>query len=231
MFRSLRLKTSEPAVDPDPWSRSRYTTSLRNLRRIQLCRSFRPEQEKEEEARRSRWKFDVISVRAVYLRHGKGGSPNGTVAKLEASLRGAWPKLRYVRPALPHGDPAVPAQVSVEFLGNLQLDVGSLVLGVSLGGLVAAKLQEDSRPDLHVICISSPTWADGVRLQKLVANRISIYSPADEVIANGTEAWPRFAHAIKLQQLTHDTDQHLSVLVELIDSYLRGEPILRLSSS
>ena len=99
----------------------------------------------------------MISVPAVYLLHGKGGSPSGTVAKLQERLQQDWPELKFVRPALPHGDPAVPAEVSVEFLRKLPLETGSLMIGVSLGGLVAAKLQEDSRPDLHVICISSPT--------------------------------------------------------------------------
>ena len=46
------------------------------------------------------------------------------------------------------GDPTLPAEVSVEFLRNLPLETGSLVVGISLGGLVAAKLQEGSRPDL-----------------------------------------------------------------------------------
>lgn len=119
----------------------------------------------------------MIGVPAVYLLHGKGGSPNGTVAKLQECLQQDWPELRYIRPALPHGDPAVPAEVSVEFLRNLLLETGSLVIGVSLGELVAAKLQEDSRPDLHVICISSPTWADGVKLERRTVNRVALYHP------------------------------------------------------
>jgi esterase/lipase len=34
------------------------------------------------------------------------------------------------------------------------------VIGISLGGLLAAKLQEGGRRDLPVICISSPTNRD-----------------------------------------------------------------------
>src|ERR1700758_404650 len=119
----------------------------------------------------------VISVPAVYLLHGKGGSPDGTVAKLQKSLQQDWPELKYIRPALPHSDPDVPAEVSVEFLRNLPLETESLVIGVSLGGLVAAKLQEESRPDLNVICISSPTWADGVKLLRRAEHRVAFYSP------------------------------------------------------
>src|SRR5438270_433980 len=117
----------------------------------------------------------VINVPAVYLLHGKGGSPNGTVAKLQESLQRDWPELKCFRPALPHGAPTVPTEVSVEFLRNFPLETGSLVIGVSLGGLVAAKLQEESRSDLHVICVSAPTWADGVRLLRRAEHRVTFY--------------------------------------------------------
>lgn len=169
----------------------------------------------------------VISVPAVYLLHGKGGSPNGTVAKLQERLQLDWPELEYIRPALLHRDPAVPAEVSVEFLRNLPLETGSLVIGISLGGLVAAKLQEESRPDLNVICISSPTWADGVRLMVRAANRVALFSRADEVIANRIEEWPQLAEAYELRWLDHDTDKHLGPLTRLIGSYLCGDLSLR----
>lgn len=165
----------------------------------------------------------VISVPAVYLLHGKGGSPTGTVAKLQEWLQQNWPELKYIRPALPHGDPNVPAESSVEFLHNMGVEMGSLVIGVSLGGLVAAKLHEDSRPDLHVICISSPTWADGVRLEKQAANRVALYSPEDEIIAGRIADWSQLAEAYELQWLTHDTDRHLGLVTRLIGFYIRGE--------
>jgi pimeloyl-ACP methyl ester carboxylesterase len=169
----------------------------------------------------------VIGVPAVYLVHGKGGSPNGTVAKLQECLQQDWPELKYIRPALPHGDPAVPAEVSVEFLRNLPLETESLVVGISLGGLVAAKLQEESRPDLHVICISTPTWADGVKLLRRAEHRISFYSVADEVISDRIENWPRLAEAYEFPWLDHDTDKHLAPLTRLVGAYLRSEPSLR----
>jgi pimeloyl-ACP methyl ester carboxylesterase len=169
----------------------------------------------------------VISVPAVYLLHGKGGSPNGTVAKLQERLQQDWPELKYIRPALPHGDPAVPAEVSVEFLRKLPLETGSLVIGVSLGGLVAARLQEESRPDLHVICVSAPTWADEVKLLRRTANRVALYSPADEVISDRIENWPQLAEAYEFRWLDHDTDKHLGPLNRLVGSYLRGDLSLR----
>jgi predicted esterase YcpF (UPF0227 family) len=137
----------------------------------------------------------VISVPAVYLLHGKGGFPNGTIAKLQECLQQDWPDLKSIHPALPHGDPTVPAEVSVELLRNMGLEIGSLVIGVSLGGLVAAKLQEESRSDLHLICVSAPTSADRVRLQHRLPNRVALYSPADDVIADPVENWPELAEA------------------------------------
>lgn len=165
----------------------------------------------------------MIGVPAVYLLHGKGGSPNGTVAKLQECLQQDWPELKYIRPALPHGDPAVSAEVSVEFLRNLQLERGALVIGISLGGLVAANLQEESRPDLHVICISSPTWADGVKLLHRAEHRVAVYSAADEVISDRIGNWPRLAEAYDFAWLDHDTDKHLGPLTRLVGSYLHGE--------
>ena len=165
----------------------------------------------------------MINVPAVYLLHGKGGSPNGTVAKLQECLQQDWRELKYIRPALPHGDPTVRAEVSVEFLHNLPLETGSLVIGVSLGGLVAAKLQEKSRPDLYVICISSPTWADGVKLLRRAEHRVAFYSVVDEVISDRIGNWPRLAEVYEFPWLDHDTDRHLEPLTRLISSYLRGD--------
>ena len=53
----------------------------------------------------------MIRVPAVHLLHGKGGSPDGTVAKLQECLQQHWPELKYFRPALPNGKPTVPAEV------------------------------------------------------------------------------------------------------------------------
>jgi hypothetical protein len=150
----------------------------------------------------------VIGVPAIYLLHGKGGSPNGTVAKLQECLQRDWPELKCFRPALPHGDPNVRAELSVEFLRNMGL-------------------QEDSRPDLHVICISSPTWADGVKLLRRAEHRVAFYSVADEVSSDRIENWPRLAETYELPWLDHDTDKHLGPLTRLVGSYLCGYLSLR----
>jgi len=158
----------------------------------------------------------------VYLLHGKGGSPAGSVSQFEAVLSKHWPNLRFTRPLLPHNDESAPAGRSVEFLQELRIPEHALLIGLSLGGLVAAGLQEQGRGDLHVICINSPTWADDVRLQQHVANRVAIYSSLDPVIAGRTADWPRIAEAYDFPWLTHETDPHRKYLVRLIDWYLEG---------
>jgi pimeloyl-ACP methyl ester carboxylesterase len=170
---------------------------------------------------------DAITFPAIYLLHGKGGSPNGTVSKLQECLQEHWPQVKYIRPALPHGDPTVQAEASVEFLRNVPLETGSLVIGVSLGGLVAAKLQEESRPDLHVICISSPTWADGVKLLHRAEHRVAVYSVADAVISDRIENWSTLAEAYEFAWLDHDTDKHLGPLTRLVGSYVWDDLSLR----
>jgi hypothetical protein len=95
---------------------------------------------------------------------------------------------------------------------------------VSLGGLVAAKLQELERPDLHVICISSPTHADGTELHLKMEHRVALYSSADEVIFGRTDKWPDLAEAYDLSGLTHDTDQHMHMLMPILCGYMeRGD--------
>lgn len=84
--------------------------------------------------------------------------------KIEAILERHWPGLEYLRPKLPHSDPTIPAEQSVERLRVLDVPKGALILGVSLGGTVAAKFPEAGRDDLKVIAISSPCYADGVVL-------------------------------------------------------------------
>ncbi len=158
----------------------------------------------------------------IFLLHGKGGSPQGSVSKLEPLLRAAHPDAVFERPQMPHHDPDVPAEVSVEYLAGMNLPQESIVIGISLGGLVAAKLQESSRPDLRVACVSSPTWADGVRLERTTANRLAIYSSNDQVIADRVSDWPALAEAHNLFWLSHDTDVHKEGICELLNRWISG---------
>jgi hypothetical protein len=158
---------------------------------------------------------------AVYLLHGTGGSPNGSVLQLETELRVCVPEQLYVRPLMPHSDQTVAPSVSVSHLRDLAVPEGALIIGISLGGLVAAKLQETGRADLQVICINSPTWAGDVELRHRMNHRVSLYCSDDEVIAGRTEKWPQLAAAYDLPWLTgHNTDSHKHALASILNDYL-----------
>lgn len=167
----------------------------------------------------------------IYLLHGKGGSPQGSVAKLEPLLRAVHPEANYQRLLLPHHDPNAPAESSVEYLRTFNPIRGSRLIGISLGGLVAARLQEEFRPDLAVACISSPTWADGVRLEKKPENRIAIYSSNDDVIAGRVADWPNLAEAYNFPWLTHDTDAHKEPICTLLNCWIAGGPLAAAAQS
>jgi predicted esterase YcpF (UPF0227 family) len=84
-------------------------------------------------------------IENVFLFHGKGGRPTGSVLQLEELLRPRFQTINFVRPELLHGDPAIAAEESLENLFGLDIPQGSAIIGISLGGLLAAKLQESSR--------------------------------------------------------------------------------------
>jgi len=167
----------------------------------------------------------VKSFSSVYFFHGKGGSPTGTVSLLERAFADLFRGATFVRPELPHHDPDLPAERSLSFVEQLKIPANALVIGVSLGGIVAARVQEISRPDLSVICISSPTWADGVRLEQKASNRLSLYSSRDDVIADRTADWPRLAEAYNLPWLTHQTDAHIPRLRAIVGAYIYEEEV------
>jgi len=161
----------------------------------------------------------------IYLFHGKGGSPQGSVSVLQRALEPMLPPARYFRPHLLHHDPSLPAETALAALPELKIPSGAVVIGISLGGLVAARLQETLRPDLSVVCISTPTWADGVRLERSMPARAAFYSSNDEVILGRTAEWPSLATAFDVPSLSHDTDRHVELLARLIKAYLNKEDV------
>lgn len=162
-------------------------------------------------------------MKEIFLFHGKGGRPTGSVMQLEELLQWEFPRARFHRPALLHGDPAVKAEDSLRALEEMAIPHDATVIGISLGGLVASRLQETKRKDLRVIAISSPTWADGVSLMEKMPRRLALYSSRDVVIEGRTADWPKLAEARDLPWLTHDTDAHKQPLTEMIARYLRED--------
>jgi hypothetical protein len=123
---------------------------------------------------------------------------------------------------MPHADPTVQPSGSVEYLRDLGIPDGALLVGISLGGLVAAKLQESERPDLHVFCINSPTWVVDTELHVRMKHRVSLYCSSDEVIAGRTEDWLLLAEAYDIPWLKgHDIDPHKCALARLISCYIQ----------
>ena len=165
----------------------------------------------------------ILPISEVWLIHGKGGSPEGTVRKLETVLARHWPGLAFRRPSMPHRDPMSLAESSVDYLLGTQIPQNALLVGISLGGVVAAKTQELGRADLQVISISAPTWADGVALRNPPGIRLAFYSSKDPVIGERTENWSEVTTFQRnFSWLTHDTDQHLRYIARLFDWYLEG---------
>ena len=162
-----------------------------------------------------------------YLLHGKGGRPTGSVLQLEECLRPLLPNIVFHRPTLLHSNPNVLAEQSLADLQTKEIPTSSIIIGISLGGLVAAKLQELVRRDLTVICISSPTWADDVKLERRMRRRAVFYSSSDVVIAGRTAQWPDLADAYDMPWLSHDTDGHNVSLALLIAAWLGGDKAMR----
>lgn len=165
----------------------------------------------------------------IYLLHGKGGSPDGSVLKLQEAMQSfpgsPFKTTNFERPLLAHTASNVTAEESFahaerQYAPYLKQD--ALVIGISMGGLIAAKLQETTRPDLSVIAISSPTGVDNLRLDKRMPNRVSFYNSADPVIAGRTATWPILAEAYDLVWLTHETDNHRYSLALFIRTYANG---------
>lgn len=133
----------------------------------------------------------------VYFLHGKGGSTEGSVKLVEDILA---PMLatehqppRFHRLSLKHSDPSVLAEDSYADLCRQSSTIshGSLLVGISLGGLIAAKLAQDSRPDLKIVALSSPTYLDGLSLEpKVNDNLYALYS----VQMKSSEAAPSGSH-------------------------------------
>lgn len=174
------------------------------------------------EAERSR--MPLMNFPAVCLLHGTGGSPDGSVMLLESELIRCGQAQNYVRPLLPHADPNIQPSKSVEYLRTLGIPEGALLIGISLGGLVAAKLQESNRPDLYVFCINSPTWARDTELHVWIRYRVSLYCSGDEVIAGRTDDWPLLTpeeHDLPWLK-GHDLDPHMSALAHIISCYMEA---------
>jgi pimeloyl-ACP methyl ester carboxylesterase len=156
----------------------------------------------------------------IYVLHGRGGSPEGSARTVANLLPSGLPPI--IRPFLSHSDPGVSAEGSYEQFG---LYPNSLVIGISLGGLLAAKFQED-HPDfgLKVVTLVSPTRAEGLALTPgKRPDLIALYSTEDPVIATRAN-WEDFTdNAFNVPWMrNHDVDQQKYSLGLILTEMLQG---------
>lgn len=120
------------------------------------------------------------------------------------------------------------------FLSNLNNGVlaetwlvpeGALVVGVGLGGLAAAMVQETKRPDLDVVCVSSPTSHGAIKLERRMQHRVALYSSQDPAIAGRVENWADLAEAHDTPYLMHGAHLHPYMLRKLILAHRDGRDL------
>ncbi len=99
---------------------------------------------------------------------------------------------------------------------------GALVVGVGLGGLAAALIQETTRPDLNVVCVSSPTSHGVIKLARRMSHRVALYSSQDSAIAGRVENWPNLAEAHDTCHLMHGAHLRPYELTRLILAHKAG---------
>lgn len=168
----------------------------------------------------------------VYLFHGQCGSPNGTVLEIEAVLQSAYYGTKFERPLLPHARPEVTAGQSLDWAVlqyRKEIVPDSLIVGVSMGGLIAARLQELSpNLNLSVITLMAPTWMDDVKLEEKLENRIALYSSLDKSLVGNRDNWTSYARAFDMPMLAHhDLDLCKYATCYLISCFMQGKDMTK----
>jgi hypothetical protein len=102
---------------------------------------------------------------------------------------------------------------------------GALVVGVGLGGLAAAMVQETERTDLDVVCVSSPTSHGVIKLERRMQHRVALYSSQDPAIAGRVENWPDLAEAHDTLYLIHGAHLRPYALTRLILAHREGRDL------
>jgi pimeloyl-ACP methyl ester carboxylesterase len=158
----------------------------------------------------------------VCLIHERGGAPDGIVQRLQELLERNYKKISYNRPLLPHSNPHIRAERSLEWMDNFTpfLPRGILLVGIGLGGLLAAKIQEmHPELDLSVFAVCAPTELDFVKLEKKVDKRAALYSSVMRECRN----WPEFSsQAFDVPWLAFNPNPVKHSVAYLLACYLRG---------
>ena len=126
---------------------------------------------------------------------------------------------------LPQSDGLLSNLSNSELAESWLVPEGALVVGVGLGGLAAALVQETERPDLDVVCVSSPTSHGAIKLEHRMQHRVALYSSQDRAVADRVENWPDLAEAHDMLHLMHGAHLHPYMLRKLILAHRAGREL------
>jgi hypothetical protein len=168
----------------------------------------------------------------ITIFHGRNELPSGSTNRLQALLRGAYPATMFACPFVP---PDLDAKQALDFVkknyvGRMQ--VGSLLVGLERGGLIACAVQEGFPAlRLSVFAVNAPTEADGVAAGQCdPQRRVAVYSSKCPPIKNscnwkaftplaydvpwmtfGKNAYP-LAYLISVYNQGADLDKHVAMM-------------------
>ena len=172
-----------------------------------------------------------------YLLHDRGDTANGMVEDIEGIVVQLASKSSNIeplfkRPPLPYGfNEEGSTADSYRWLRTYflpELIPNSVVIGFGIGGLLAAKLQEDfPNNKVSVVTINSPLMDGMVKLSgTLVQNRVAIYSTSYPPIKDLSLQWPTMAsQAYDVPWLQHGSYLSKYALCHLIASYMQSEDL------
>jgi hypothetical protein len=172
----------------------------------------------------------------VYLFHGRGSSSVGVMHTLSLILQRKVGGVTLIRPNdMPHARlETSPLEAYAELAPYVSLiQPKSLIVGVELGGLLAAKLQQD-QPDLElgVVAVSSPTHAEGLGLRHIQSPGLTaLYSGLDPVMKD-MDWTPYAGNLIDVPWLRdHNVNRHKYSLADILKAVIEGHDSQRAAES
>jgi pimeloyl-ACP methyl ester carboxylesterase len=104
--------------------------------------------------------------------------------------------------------------------------INSVILGIGIGGLLAAKLQEDfPARNLSVIAVNAPTAEGSISLEESPEGRVALYSSLYSPLASHCD-WSNYAtQAYDAVWLSHGIKNTKYALAYLLSAYMRQEDI------
>lgn len=169
---------------------------------------------------------------AIYLFNDReAATPVALSEKLESVVTQKIPEVRFNKPGMPHVvSPTATADQSLQWLSKNFLPSllqNSLIVGIGLGGLLAAKLQEMlPQKKASVLAINAPLFDCNVSLSAVrLPDRVSLYSSLYEPIRDRCLLWPQVAEAYDVAWLQHHLTYAKFATGHLVAEYIKDEAI------